>query len=107
MVYVYLFTKDGHINNNNVFCEAQTLNNLLTLPNLVPPSSSSTAGQQVKNTTTAMTKDEGGGWVTSSDLTYKAGRSSQVREVSVRCDARHHESVGVITHSRNITVLSE
>ncbi|KAK3863233.1 hypothetical protein Pcinc_030984 [Petrolisthes cinctipes] len=61
--------------------------------------------QQVKNTTTAVTKDDGGGWVTSSNLTYKAGRSSQVREVSVRCNARHQESVGVITHSRNITVL--
>ncbi|MPC88275.1 hypothetical protein E2C01_083175 [Portunus trituberculatus] len=64
-------------------------------------------GERMNTTTTTVTRDDGGGWITSSELSGKAGRASGVRMVQARCEAKHLESSGVLTHSRNITVLRE
>ncbi|XP_050715761.1 nephrin-like [Eriocheir sinensis] len=62
-------------------------------------------GEQVNTTKNIVTRDDGGGWVTSSELSSEAGRASGVRMVRARCEAQHLEATDVITHTRNITVM--
>nr|XP_045610946.1 nephrin-like [Procambarus clarkii] len=62
-------------------------------------------GAQVNTTTTRESKDEGGGWVTTSLLTQEAARSGQVREMVVTCQAHHLEAGEAISHTRSITVI--
>ncbi|XP_071534108.1 nephrin-like [Panulirus ornatus] len=64
------------------------------------------AGAQTNGTSTVVSEAQGGGWLTSSRLTLQAPRSSQVRSMSVKCEAHHpgHEEE-VISHSREVTII--
>ncbi|XP_042217030.1 synaptogenesis protein syg-2-like [Homarus americanus] len=62
-------------------------------------------GTPVNTTSTEVTRDDGGGWITSSQLTQEATRSRQTRETTVKCEAHHLEAGDPISHTRDVTII--